>query len=91
MIQIILLSPLVAESLLPPALSSRRRTLTAQFRVKHSFVINRIQNMSNTWDTVFEEGFSSTPVCNNYIIICLLVLQALTCHFVCHVPVFLLF
>jgi hypothetical protein len=47
--------------------------------------------MSNTWDTVFEEGFSSVPVCNNCLIICLLVLQALNCHFVCHVPVFLLF
>jgi hypothetical protein len=44
--------------------------------------------MSNTWDTVFEEGFSSVPVCNNCLIICLLVLQALHCHFVCHVPVF---
>jgi hypothetical protein len=44
--------------------------------------------MSNTWDTVFEEGFSSVPVCNNCLIICLLVLQALTCHFVRHVPVF---
>jgi hypothetical protein len=44
--------------------------------------------MSNTWDTVFEEGFSSVPVCNNCLIICLLVLQALNCHFVCHVPVF---
>jgi hypothetical protein len=43
--------------------------------------------MSNTWDMVFEEGFSSVPVCNNCLIICLLVLQALTCHFVCHVPV----
>jgi hypothetical protein len=31
MIQIILLSPLAAESLLPPALSSRWRTLTASF------------------------------------------------------------
>jgi hypothetical protein len=47
--------------------------------------------MSNTWDTVFEEGFSSIPVCNNCTIICLLVLQALTCHFVCHVPVFCFF
>jgi hypothetical protein len=25
--------------------------------------------MSNTWDTVFEEGFSSVPVCNNCTII----------------------
>jgi hypothetical protein len=47
--------------------------------------------MSNTWDTVFEEGFSSVPVCNNCILICLLVLQALTCHFVCYVPVFCYF
>jgi hypothetical protein len=47
--------------------------------------------MSNTWDTVFEEGFSSVPVCNNCTIICSLVLQALTCHFVCHVPVFCYF
>jgi hypothetical protein len=47
--------------------------------------------MSNTWDTVFEESFSSVPVCNKCIIICLLLLQALTCHFVCHVPVFCCF
>jgi hypothetical protein len=47
--------------------------------------------MSNTWDTVFEEGFSSVPVCNNCTIICSLVLQALTCHFVCYVPVFCYF
>jgi hypothetical protein len=46
--------------------------------------------MSNTWDTVFEEGFSSVPVCNNCLIICLLVLQALTvilsvmCPFFCY-------
>jgi hypothetical protein len=43
--------------------------------------------MSNTWDTVFEEGFSSVPVCNNCILICLLVLQALTSHFAGYVPV----
>jgi hypothetical protein len=43
--------------------------------------------MSNTWDTVFEEGFSSVPVCNNGTIICSLVLQSLTSHFVCYVPV----
>jgi hypothetical protein len=47
--------------------------------------------MSNTWDTVFEEGFSSVPVSNNCLIICLLVLQALTCHFVRHIPVFCYF
>jgi hypothetical protein len=47
--------------------------------------------MSNTWDTVFEEGFSSVPVCNNCTIICSLVLQALTSHFVCYVPVFCYF
>jgi hypothetical protein len=46
--------------------------------------------MSNTWDTVFEEGLSSVPVCNNCLIICLLVLQALTvilsvmCPFFCY-------
>jgi hypothetical protein len=46
--------------------------------------------MSNTWDTVFEEGFSSVPVCNNCTIIYLLVLQALTvilsvmCPFFCY-------
>jgi hypothetical protein len=42
--------------------------------------------MSNTCDTVFEEGFSSVPVCNNCIIICLLVLQTLTCHFAVMYP-----
>jgi hypothetical protein len=40
---------LAAESLLPPA---------------PVFVINQVENMSNTWDTVFEEGFSSVRVCN---------------------------
>jgi hypothetical protein len=30
--------------------------------------------MSNTGDTVFEEDFLSVPVCNNCIIICLLIL-----------------
>jgi hypothetical protein len=47
--------------------------------------------MSNTWDTVFEEGLSSVPVCNNCTIICSLVWQVLTCHFVCYVPVFCYF
>jgi hypothetical protein len=39
MIQIILLGPLAAESLLPPALSSRWRTLT---KLNIVFVSNRI-------------------------------------------------